>query len=82
MDEPLGDPSLLPTWVLARLAAKHVPVVLTGEGGDELFGGYPTYLGHRYAGLASAARAARRERTRRARAGASGPGTITSRSRC
>jgi len=52
MDEPLGDPSLLPTWALARLAAKHVPVVLTGEGGDELFGGYPTYLGHRYAGLA------------------------------
>ncbi len=52
MDEPLGDPSLLPTWALARLAAKHVPVVLTGEGGDELFGGYPTYLGHRYGGLA------------------------------
>jgi len=47
MDQPLGDPSLLPTWALARLAAKHVPVVLTGEGGDELFAGYPTYLGHR-----------------------------------
>ena len=54
MDQPLGDPSLLPTWALARLAAQHVPVVLTGEGGDELFAGYPTYLGHRHAGLANA----------------------------
>jgi len=54
MDQPLGDPSVLPTWALARLAARHVPVVLTGEGGDELFGGYPTYLGHRHAALAAA----------------------------
>jgi asparagine synthase (glutamine-hydrolysing) len=54
MDQPLGDPSLLPTWALARLAAQRVPVVLTGEGGDELFAGYPTYLGHRHAGLANA----------------------------
>jgi len=54
MDQPLGDPSVLPTWALARLAARHVPVVLTGEGGDELFAGYPTYLGHRYAALADA----------------------------
>lgn len=53
MDQPLGDPSVLPTWALARLAARHVPVVLTGEGGDELFGGYPTYLGHRHAGIAA-----------------------------
>jgi asparagine synthase (glutamine-hydrolysing) len=51
MDQPLGDPSVLPTWALARLASKHVPVVLTGEGGDELFAGYPTYLGHRWAAL-------------------------------
>lgn len=54
MDQPLGDPSVLPTWALARLAAEHVPVVLTGEGGDELFGGYPTYLGHRHAVIADA----------------------------
>ncbi|MFI5371438.1 MAG: asparagine synthase (glutamine-hydrolyzing), partial [Candidatus Eisenbacteria bacterium] len=53
MDQPLGDPSVLPTWALARLAAQHVPVVLTGEGGDELFAGYPTYLGHRWAALAN-----------------------------
>lgn len=54
MDMPLGDPSVLPTWALARLAAQHVPVVLTGEGGDELFAGYPTYLGHRWANVAAA----------------------------
>jgi asparagine synthase (glutamine-hydrolysing) len=53
MDQPLGDPSVLPTWALARYASGHVPVVLTGEGGDELFGGYPTYLGHRYAAIAN-----------------------------
>ncbi len=52
MDQPLGDPSVLPTWALARFASQHVPVVLTGEGGDELFAGYPTYLGHRHAGIA------------------------------
>ena len=53
MDQPLGDPSVLPTWALAKFAAAHVPVVLTGEGGDELFAGYPTYLGHRHAGIAA-----------------------------
>ncbi|MBI1799845.1 MAG: asparagine synthase (glutamine-hydrolyzing) [Candidatus Eisenbacteria bacterium] len=53
MDQPLGDPSVLPTWALARFASRHVPVVLTGEGGDELFAGYPTYLGHRHAALAT-----------------------------
>ena len=53
MDQPLGDPSVLPTWALAKLAAEHVPVVLTGEGGDELFAGYPTYLGHRWAALSN-----------------------------
>lgn len=53
MDQPLGDPSLLPTWALSRFASRHVRVVLTGEGGDELFAGYPTYLGHRLARLAN-----------------------------
>ena len=47
--EPVADPAILPTYLLARVARKHVGVVLSGEGADELFGGYPTYLGHRYA---------------------------------
>lgn len=44
--EPIADPALLPTYVLARRAREDVTVVLGGEGADELFGGYPTYLGH------------------------------------
>jgi asparagine synthase (glutamine-hydrolysing) len=49
MDEPLGDASTIPTHLLARFAREHVKVVLSGEGADELFGGYPTYFGHRLA---------------------------------
>ncbi len=48
--EPLGDPAALPTYLLARAARADVKVVLSGEGADELFGGYPTYPGHRVAG--------------------------------
>jgi asparagine synthase (glutamine-hydrolysing) len=47
--EPLGDPAILPTYLLAEAARRDVKVVLSGEGADELFGGYPTYLGHRWA---------------------------------
>jgi asparagine synthase (glutamine-hydrolysing) len=47
--EPLGDPAVLPTWLLAEAAREHVKVILSGEGADELFGGYPTYLGHQFA---------------------------------
>jgi asparagine synthase (glutamine-hydrolysing) len=43
--EPLADPAWVPTAMLARRAAKDVKLCLCGEGGDELFGGYPTYLG-------------------------------------
>jgi asparagine synthase (glutamine-hydrolysing) len=39
-DEPLGDPITLPTFLLSRLAAEHVHVVLTGEGADEILAGY------------------------------------------
>ena len=42
-DEPLGNASFVPTYFLAKRAREHVKVVLTGDGGDELFGGYPTY---------------------------------------
>jgi asparagine synthase (glutamine-hydrolysing) len=49
MAEPLGDPAILPSYLLAEAASEEVKVVLSGEGADELFGGYPTYLGHRWA---------------------------------
>ncbi len=42
-DEPLTHPNTLPIYLLSRLAREHVTVVLTGEGADELFGGYPRY---------------------------------------
>ncbi len=43
--EPLADPAWLPAALLARRAAQDIRVGLVGEGGDELFGGYPTYVG-------------------------------------
>lgn len=48
--EPLADPAWIPAALLSRCAAQDVKVALVGEGADELFGGYPTYIG---AGLAS-----------------------------
>jgi asparagine synthase (glutamine-hydrolysing) len=51
LDEPMADPSFLPTFLLSRLAAQHVKVVVGGDGGDELWGGYPTYRAHRYASV-------------------------------
>ncbi len=46
MDQPLADPSILPTWFLAQFARERVTVALGGDGGDEWFLGYPTFFAH------------------------------------
>jgi asparagine synthase (glutamine-hydrolysing) len=51
LDDPIGDFSIFPTYLVSRLAREHVTVVLSGDGGDELFGGYDTYLADSWARL-------------------------------
>jgi asparagine synthase (glutamine-hydrolysing) len=44
LDEPFADAAVVPTYALSRMTAGHVKVALSGDGGDEVFGGYPKYL--------------------------------------
>lgn len=54
LDEPMGDPSILPTYLLCRFARQKVKVALSGDAGDELFAGYDTFAALKTAGLYSA----------------------------
>jgi asparagine synthase (glutamine-hydrolysing) len=60
-DEPSADAGCLPVWFLAKMSSQQVTVALSGEGADELLGGYFTYLADRYARAARLAPAALRK---------------------
>jgi asparagine synthase (glutamine-hydrolysing) len=49
LDEPMSDSSLIPTYLLSRFVRQHVTVGLGGDGGDEIFAGYPMYYAHKMA---------------------------------
>jgi asparagine synthase (glutamine-hydrolysing) len=51
LDEPMADASIVPTYLLSKFTREHVTVALGGDGGDELFCGYDTFLAHKFAGI-------------------------------
>lgn len=59
-DEPSADAGALPVWYLAKMSREHVTVALSGEGADEMFAGYNTYLADQYAERARRAPASAR----------------------
>jgi len=59
LDEPLGDPSIVPTYLLSRFTRRHVTVALSGDGGDELFAGYDPFRAVRLARIYHAVMPAR-----------------------
>jgi asparagine synthase (glutamine-hydrolysing) len=54
LDEPLADPSILPLYLLSQFASQQMKVVLSGDGGDELFAGYQTFQAHKVMGYFNA----------------------------
>ncbi len=49
LDEPFGDPSLIPAYLLSKMTRRHVTVALSGDAGDEVFAGYDTYKAYKFA---------------------------------